>query len=448
MQKAIKFIKDNIDSEHPIVIGVSGGPDSMCLLELLLQCKKQEQIICAHVNHNIRKESKEELQFVENYCKEKGVCFESVVLKSNKKDSEVILRKKRYVFFKEVIKKHNAKYLLTAHHGDDLIETVLMRMTRGSNLKGYAGIEAMRKEAGFTVLRPLLSYSKEEITAYNQKHNIPFVIDSSNESSSYTRNRYRKVILPFLKGEEKQIEAKYLQYSAEVLKYYHFVDEVVKKQMEIHFRNEILYLDDFLKMDKLIQEKMLEKVLHHTYGDAIELVTGRHIQLILQLIVTKANGFVSLPQEKIAVKNYNELHIKNKMRKKNATFHYILDKRQQVPTGIIEYTKDRDDNSNYCIKLDSKEIAFPIHVRSRKNGDKMKVKHLNGYKKVKDILIDEKISLALREEIPIVTDNNDLILWIPGVKKSEFDKSKQKNYDIIIKYTENCTGNKKEKTYE
>ena len=448
MQKAIKFIKENIDSEHSIVIGCSGGPDSMCLLDLLLKCKKKEQIICVHINHNLRKESAEELQFVKKYCEERGLLFESTVFTTTKKDSEASLRKKRYAFFKEIIKRYNAKYLLTAHHGDDLIETILMRMTRGSNLKGYAGIEAIRKEVGYTVLRPLLSFSKEEIIEYVQKNYIPFVIDSSNESFTYTRNRYRKEILPFLKEEEKEIEKKYLQYSTEVLKYFRFVDDIVLKQLQQCYRNETLYLDSFLELDSLLQEKVIEKILEYSYSEHLELITSRHIHLIIQLISGKPNGSISLPKGKIAEKSYNELHIKNRKEKKNTTFHYVLDKKQEVPTGVIEYTQETNDNSNYCIKLNSEEIALPIHIRSRKVGDKIKVKNLNGYKKIKDILIDEKINIALREEIPIITDSKDVILWIPGVKKSEFDKSKQENYDIIIKYTANCTRNKKEKTYD
>ena len=144
MEETIVYLKNLLKDNDTVVIGLSGGPDSMCLLNILLSLNKNIEIICAHINHNIREESKAELEFVVDYCKQKQVTIETTTFtkKSSLTNySEQELREKRYQFFEEVINKHNADYLFTAHHGDDLIETILMRLTRGSNLKGYSGFQ-------------------------------------------------------------------------------------------------------------------------------------------------------------------------------------------------------------------------------------------------------------------------------------------------------------------
>ena len=217
MKKELDFLNNNILNNTSAVIACSGGPDSMCLLYLLnsLKIEKNLQLICAHVNHKIRQESEKEAQMVQKYCKENGIIFELLEINEYKKErfSEEDARKKRYIFFNEVITKYHAKYLLTAHHGDDLIETILMRITRGSNLSGYIGIKQINDNGSYILLRPLLTTNKENILKYNNQNNIKYSIDKSNEDIRYTRNRYRKEILPFLKKENTNVHLKYLKFS-------------------------------------------------------------------------------------------------------------------------------------------------------------------------------------------------------------------------------------------
>ena len=175
MKKELDFLNNNILNNTSAVIACSGGPDSMCLLYLLnsLKIEKNLQLICAHVNHKIRQESEKEAQMVQKYCKENGIIFELLEINEYKKErfSEEDARKKRYIFFNEVITKYHAKYLLTAHHGDDLIETILMRITRGSNLSGYVGIKQINDNGSYILLRPLLTTNKENILSLLQNSN-------------------------------------------------------------------------------------------------------------------------------------------------------------------------------------------------------------------------------------------------------------------------------------
>ena len=159
MKEIKKFLCSFLKDKDILVVACSGGPDSMCLLHLLLSLKSDYnlKIICAHVNHNVRKESAFEEEFVKKYCYDNDIIFETTNFSYDKNSfSEKDAHERRYAFFEKIVKKYHANYLLTAHHGDDLVETILMRIVRGSNLKGYGGIEKVSSKEGFKIVRPLL----------------------------------------------------------------------------------------------------------------------------------------------------------------------------------------------------------------------------------------------------------------------------------------------------
>ena len=156
-------ININMNKNETIVIGCSAGPDSMALLHYMKN-NYPNKIICAHINHNIRKESDEEEKYLKNYCKQNNIIFESTKIESyNKSNLENQARIKRYNFYKKILTKYNSKYLFLAHHGDDLIETILMKIERGSNLEGYAGIKQISKNDNYQIIRPLLKYTKDDL---------------------------------------------------------------------------------------------------------------------------------------------------------------------------------------------------------------------------------------------------------------------------------------------
>ena len=438
MEETIVYLKNLLKDNNTVVIGLSGGPDSMCLLNILLSLNKKINIICAHINHNIREESKDELEFVVDYCKQKQVTIETTTFtkKSSLTNySEQELREKRYQFFEEVINKHNADYLFTAHHGDDLIETILMRLTRGSNLKGYSGFQTETQKENYKVIKPLIYATKDDIDEYNKQNNIPSVIDNTNFKDIYTRNRYRHNILPFLKNENPNIHLKYLKFSKELNKYYEFVNTLINKELSKRYKNNILDITNYNELEPLFQTKLIENVLDSIYIDNLYLITDRHVELILGIINNpRPNLEINLPADVRVVKSYNQLII-TKNNKKISDYNILLKEITAIPNGReIKIINDTTEKSNYYLKLNSKEIALPLYVRNRKTGDKMIIKNMNNAKKIKDIFIDEKIPKEERDTYPIVVDNNDNILWIPGIKKSKFDKSNDENYDIILWY--------------
>lgn len=438
MKETIAYLNSLLKDKDTIVIGLSGGPDSMCLLNIILSLNKQIKIVCAHINHNIRKESKEELLFIEDYCKSKNLILETTTFekKSSTQDyNELELREKRYAFFGKVINKYRAKYLFTAHHGDDLIETILMRITRGSNLKGYTGFQVETKKDNYKVIKPLIFMTKDEITQYNKEKNIPYAIDKTNDEDNYTRNRYRHNILPFLKGENDNVHLKYLKFSRELQKYYNYVDKVVSKEITNRYEKKVLDIKGFSRLDKLIQEKIIEYILDDNYIDNLYLVNDKHVNLILNIIDNpKPNIEINLPDNLKITKVYDKLKI-TRNRKINKDYRIAITNETLLPNGKkINIIKNTDKNSNDYIRLNSEELSLPLHVRNRCNGDKIHIKNMESPKKIKDIFINSKLSRDERETHPIVVDSKGEIVWIPSIKKSKFDKSKDENYDIILWY--------------
>lgn len=437
MNLALEFLKKNIASTSTVVVAVSGGPDSMVLLSLILKLKEvlNLKIVVAHVNHKHRKESEEEAVMVKNYCLDNECPFEYMEITEYTDDNfHNYARIKRYDFFETCVNKYAANYLLTAHHGDDLIETILMRLTRGSSLKGYAGFSDVIEKDNYKILRPLVFYTKEEITNFAKDNKIPYRVDSSNNEDVYTRNRYRHYVLPFLKAEEKNVHRKFYKFSKLLLLYNKYILKEVKKIMADIYKDNVLNVSKFKSYDEIIQIKIIEEILNKYYGDDLMLISDVHTNSIHSILLSKKpNLRINLPNKYIAIKNYDTFKITKDLEcedyKLEFSGYLMLPNKKE-----LKQVEGTDDDSNYTIRLNSKELKLPLYVRNRKNGDKILVKGLNGAKKIKDIFIDEKVSLSVRDVYPILVDGNDEIIWLPGLKKSKFSKQKGENYDIIIKY--------------
>ena len=440
MDKVDKFLIEEIklESADVIVVGCSGGPDSMALMFILLQLSRKIgfKIVCAHVNHNLRKESKKECIFLNEWCDANKIAFETMTIDNYGDDNfHNEARNIRYHYFDSIISKYNGNYLMTAHHGDDLIETIMMRIVRGSTLGGYAGFSQVLDMGDYKIVRPLIYLTKEKINKFNKIHKIPFVTDKSNFKDKYTRNRYRKYVLPFLKKEDINVHEKFLKFSKTLENYSKYIDSVVNKTCSKIYSNNSIDLNAFLVEEKIIQEKIVYKVLENYYEDDLILINNRHVELIFDLInSSKKNAYIYLPNNIKVIKSYDKLNFTlesddvNDYEIELINFVSLPNKRN---LEIVEFC---ETNGNEICRLDSDEICFPLRVRTRRHGDKMSLKGTMGHKKVKDIFIDKKIDMKDRDLWPIVVDSKDNIIWIPGLKKSKFCKQKSERCDIIIKY--------------
>lgn len=435
MEQVNEFFKQYLKANDTVVLAISGGPDSMALFDVVLKYREKVpiNIICAHVNHKVRIESEDEALFVKSFCLKNNVVFEYKELLEyvKRKFSEADARIKRYNFFDEVVLKYKAKYLITAHHGDDLIESILMRIVRGSTLQGYAGIKSCSHRNGYDILRPFLSETKDSIMEYINQKNVEYVIDASNNSEKYTRNRYRKNVLPYLKSEFSQVHMKFLNFSNELFEVEEFVNSEMLKYKSTVYNDGIIKVSELLKIPHYLQKRIMMKFLFDHYNDNIYLINNKHLELIFDFI-NKYNNQLVLPNNTILLKHGNELYLD--VKKNIESYDLIFEEELILPNNMrISKVSDSEINSNYYCRLLSNSIKFPLRVRTRKNGDKMSVKNMDGMKKVNDIFTDMKIPKELRDSWPILVDNEDNILWLPGLKKSKFDIEKDSNCDIILK---------------
>lgn len=431
----MNHVLDDYIFNNYVVIGVSTGPDSMCLLDLLQ--KKTTKIVVCHINHNVRKESIEEEKYITKYCQDKNIILEKTTINNYQENNfENEARKKRYMFYEEILKKYNSKTLLLAHHGDDLIETILMKISRGSNLEGYAGIKEISNVKNYQIIRPLLKYTKEDIINYNKSNNIKYYNDSSNQSTNYTRNRYRLNILPLLKKEDKNIHKKYLKYSKTLIEYDDYIKREVKRNINNVYKDNIINIDNLNKLDTFLIKNILYNIMNNIYQNKNNIITDRHIQNIISLLNnTKPNIKIDLPNNKEIVKEYNKLIIKDKTSDiKNYKIEF--NDKIEIENLIIEKIESEDDDSNSVCRLNSKDITLPLYIRNREDGDYIILKGSNNRKKIKEIFIEKKLPLKKRNNYPLLVDSNNNIIWIPNIKKSKFCNKKSENYDIIIRCNE------------
>lgn len=438
MKEVKNYLSSILNRDDVVVLGCSGGPDSMALLNILIEFRKKLNIsiVCAHVNHKLRVESDDEMVFLEQFCKKHKIIFEKMIINNYGDDNfHNEARNIRYNFFEELVYKYNAKYLMTAHHGDDLIETILMRIVRGSTLGGYAGFSKMIRKKDYSIVRPLVYVTKEELINYDKKNNIDYAVDKSNFSDKYTRNRYRKMVLPFLKEEDPNVHLKFLKYSEMLFECDRFLCCESDRLYKGLYNDNYIDVDKFKKLDSVIQNKIINSLLEEYYEDDLILISDVHTDLIKSLIYSnRSNSVIYLPNAVKVIKSYNKLYFERETNQIDSYEIELLDY-ANLPNGKnIKSIEDADSNSNYYCRLNSSDIVLPLHVRTRRAGDRIKVKGLNGSKKVKDIFIDEKVPISQRDLWPVVVDSRDTIVWLPGLKKSKFDVPKNKKCDIILRY--------------
>lgn len=439
MKEVYNFLlnKIKLNKEDIIVVGVSAGPDSMALLYILEDIRKKIpfKIIVAHINHNLRKESEEEASFLKDYCMSHNIIFEYMKIEEYGDDNfHNEARNIRYRFYDEQITKYHANYLMTGHHGDDLMETILMRLTRGSTLRGYSGFSSIIKKDNYQIIRPLIFVTKEQLEQFDIKNNIPYRIDKSNYKDKYTRNRYRKVVLPFLKEEDPFVHQKFLKFSNMLEEYSDFFDKLITLEKDRVYKDGIIDVSIMRNLEPIIQKGIIEYIYRNIYEDDLIMIDTRHIDLMLQAInSSKEHLSFNLPNDYLIEKNGNNVYLRKEIK---AIMPYDIELNDEVflPNGmtikkITESLKDGND----IMRINSKDISLPLRVRTRKQGDKMTIKNFSGTKKVSDILINSKVPKRERDSWPIVVDSKDTIIWIPKIKKSKYNRLKDEKCDIIFK---------------
>ena len=281
-EEVLKTIKDNnlINEGDKIVIGVSGGPDSICLLHLLNNLKDTLKITIyvAHINHSIREVADMETKYVQDFCKKIGVeCFvkkEDILslAKKQKKGTEEVGRQVRYSFFDEVLEKTNSNKIATAHNSNDRAETVILNILRGSGISGLKGIEAIRDQK---YIRPLINTDRESIERYCEENNLEPKIDETNKENIYTRNKVRNVVIPYIKKEFNQNIIKTInRLSTVATEENDYLMKITKQEYAniSNIENDIITLD--LKRFNNLELVIKRRLILYTINEAIHTTNG------------------------------------------------------------------------------------------------------------------------------------------------------------------------------
>jgi tRNA(Ile)-lysidine synthase len=424
-----------------VIVGVSGGPDSLALLHYLWRKRESWDLhlLAVHVDHMFRGEqSYFEAVFVKEFCQKLHIPYEwtqinvTNYMRETGKSAQIAARECRYEYFEAMMNEFKANFLVLGHHGDDQMETMLMRMTRGSSGKARAGIAITRPFSTGEILRPLLAVNKEEIEEYCLTFGLNPRRDPSNQKPIYSRNRFRLEVIPFLKNENPAVHEHFQRMSEELYQDEVFLEELTVKEMNkvLKSRNadEItLHIEKFLAMPLPLQRRGIQLILNYLYKVRPSSLSALHIDSIMMLIKSPhPSGRLDFPEGLHINRSYQlcEFHFTQR-----EVEHYRFELGSpgsiQLPEGSIitlEYmdTAEDMDGLDKCL-LNPSKVEFPIIVRTRINGDRIHPKGMSGTKKIKDIFIDSKIPLKDRSSWPIVTDGTGSILWIPQLKVSNHE---------------------------
>lgn len=289
-----------------VILGVSGGPDSICLLYQFNNIARDYKLklVCAHFNHSLRKEADDEENFIRNVCDNLNIKFISDkkdVAKFHQGDSlEQTARVLRYDFFLKCAQQVKIKKLALAHHKDDLAETILMRFLRGAGLRGLRGFLPKTKFKGLTVIRPFIGITKKEIIQWLKSEKIPYCVDKSNFEEKFFRNRVRLKLIPFLKEFNPNIEDTLYNLGRNVSVDYDFIYTYSRNSFEELKRGET---KKGIKLDAQGLQKMPLAVLNNVIRIALEEIKGdikrlefRHLEEVRDLIFNRPQGsIVDLP---------------------------------------------------------------------------------------------------------------------------------------------------------
>lgn len=446
LHKVIAYIqqKQLLSQGDRIVAGVSGGADSICLLHVLLQLRREYDLTLqvVHINHGLRgEEAERDERFVREFCASKEIacsCFYYDVRKIAKEEGmseEEAGRKVRYEAFLEYCREHRCNKLAIAHNKNDNAETFLFHLFRGSGITGLSGMESSRTlqpdASAVTLIRPLLCVTREEIEEYLAGENLAYIIDSSNLTDKYSRNRIRNRILNYASKEINVQSVGNIIEAANTLKDINeYLTENIMQRYDMLVREEersFRISSEELKQEHIvIQKGLVRRILEKLAGRKKDL-EAKHVEAVLSLTAKQVGKQMHLPYDIIAEREYNDIIFYREAAPKTAKEHLspaelripgrtLLPQRGiAVETVIIDYKKNETiPKSHYTKWFDYDKIENAVQIRTRKEGDYIQINALGGRKKLKDYFIDHKIPREDRDNQLLITDGSH-IMWIPGL---------------------------------
>ncbi len=460
----LEKVKETIDKyqmfaiKARIVVGVSGGPDSITLLHLLLQLRDEYELKLwiAHLNHQLRgKEAEEEAKWVRKFASKIGIPLISdssdvaTLAKRERLTLEEAGRMARYDFFERAVARVSANKIAVGHTASDQVETILMRLLKGAGLDGLSGIPPVRGK----IIRPLIEILRKDVEEYCEGNGLKFCADSSNSDTSFLRNRVRLDLLPLLSQEyNPQISKILLQTSKNLREDADFIRRKGENEFGNVLRKEgknknqrwlVLDGEKLFHLHRALQKRVLREGIRRIKGNLKEISSG-HLNSVLDLDGRRGTKQLSLPGNLVIQKQYGDFLIK-RGESENVPFarYLVIPGKTDLPqlsltleTRLISVKPHFFLASSFVdleekvvlnkvsgfpegeVFLDFDKLNPPLFLRNRKEGDRFCPLGMKGSKKIKDFFIDLKIAVEKRGKIPLLLDRGRVV-WIVGYRIDE-----------------------------
>lgn len=440
MKKVCEYIKLNnlLEKKDNIILGVSGGADSVCLLYIMKELKSEYDldITAVHINHMIRETAGRDEDFTRNLCEKLGIKFIShktdcpAISERDGISLEEAGRNERYRLFNEIGEKEYGKdkyKIAVAHHMDDLAETLIFNMARGTGINGLASVKC---KSG-NVIRPLLCVTRAEIEEFLLGAGAEYVNDETNFSDDYARNKIRHKIIPTM----NEITEKAVNHMASCAGQLGEIEDYLREQTESIWvkyvresENEVLISDSVLNEHPALVKRVIHRALTEVAGRARD-ISAIQIEAVLNLFELQTGRKRDLIYNMEALRVYEGVKIVTKKEVSEEDKENIL--------GRLHFEiKDRDFSQNiptdlYTKWFDYDKIKYSLNVRFRHEGDYLTVNDQNAKKLLSDYMTNEKIPSDKRDEIPLLADN-DHILWVVGYRISNYYKVTDETKKIVV----------------
>lgn len=446
-----------------VLLGVSGGSDSVFLLHLLhaLSEKYSLTLHVAHLNHGFRREAEKEAIFVKGLAEGLGIPYTLRTInvpsyaKEKKLSRQEAAREVRYSFLREVATEIGANKIALGHTADDQAETFLMKLIRGAGAKGMSGIHpcflfTVHGSLSTVIIRPLIDIGRKEIMDYLREKGVPFIEDPSNITPAYLRNRIRNELIPLIeKNYNPKVKETFVR-SAEILReedsfLENYVRRVLPEFISLRKKGRIeLLLKPFLNLDKAIQRRIIRIVIEELKGD-LKGYSMLHINEVIDSIAEGQTGRrINLPKGIMVQRDYDHLSIYLKEPRPQTPesrlriYDVIVPGVTQIPEfGLTVYTEIKEQpfesgNGKIEVAFDLEKIPGRVGIRMRKEGDRFFPSGMGGRsKKLKSYLIDKKIKRDERDRIPILVSGDD-ILWIVGHRQDERYRAGKETKRVLL----------------
>ncbi len=479
-EKVLNTIKTQamIPADGHVIVGLSGGMDSVCLLFVLLSLREQLhfKVSAVHVNHGLRGDAADADQdFAEKLCRVQQIplmVFSADVRKmaaENGRSLEEAGRDYRYSCFEEALEKAGADRIAVAHHRDDLCETVLMNLCRGTGIAGLAGIPAVRG----AVIRPLIDVSRGEIEAWMKEKGYAFCEDATNTDTAYTRNRIRHEILPSLEtGVNAEAKQHIAETAGDAARLRSYIEEEAARcsegLAEVYSDRTVLWIERLGILHEVLQTEIIRQVLEKMAGSARDL-SRNHIYAVLGLMQRQSGRQIDLPYMLLAERDHDVIVIRQKAAESRTdegesclSFEapcsvMIRLTGVGIPcrTGLYRLTmqvlpagkKPQIPKKRYTKWFDYDRMSHELTFRTRLPDDHLGLSD-GSHKKLRRVLMDAKVSREDRERLLIVADGNHVV-WIPALGRIGDDlKVTQLTKNILEIQLEEITDERESKSID